>query len=121
MQSGRRKLRMDKLRANCVEIGTHQHSVTLHKTAFIFIDHEGVEFDEEEIYCDMCVAPYVRKLYDLGIETVEACCGHGDTGYIMVKKEYRDNMTELGYVEYEDKQWTGNHERYSCFDIIINE
>ena len=38
-----------------------------------------------EVPIDKCIAPIVRALNDAGIETVESCCGHGESGSIDLK------------------------------------
>jgi len=48
---------------------------------------------------DFCVCREVIGLWDLGIETIESCCGHNHkTGYIAVSPRYEAKMEQLGYL-----------------------
>jgi hypothetical protein len=47
---------------------------------------------------DRCILPDVEYLWSQGIETIESCCGHGQTtGYILVKPEDCSKMRAFGY------------------------
>jgi len=50
------------------------------------------------VYIDRCILPDIEALWALGIETVESCCGHGQTnGYIIVVPSAVVPMRALGY------------------------
>ena len=38
-----------------------------------------------EVPIDKCIAPVIKALNDAGIETLESCCGHGQSGSIDLK------------------------------------
>jgi hypothetical protein len=47
---------------------------------------------------DRCLLNDVRKLWADGIETIESCCGHGQTtGYIAVPEAGHAAMAERGW------------------------
>lgn len=47
---------------------------------------------------DKCLMPEIAILWNLGIDTVECCCGHHwDIGYIAVYPEDVERMKQLGY------------------------
>jgi hypothetical protein len=47
---------------------------------------------------DRCLLNDVRKLWADGIETIESCCGHGQTaGYIAVPLAHHATMTAQGW------------------------
>ena len=51
------------------------------------------------INIDRCLLPEISSLWNMGIYTIESCCGHTKrNGYIAVYPEYIDQMKKLGYV-----------------------
>lgn len=47
---------------------------------------------------DRCILPTVEFLWELGIETIESCCGHGKaTGYVAVVPHHGKVMKALGF------------------------
>lgn len=47
---------------------------------------------------DACIADYVQKMNDLGIETVGCCCGHGlGTGDVLIRPESESLLQQHGY------------------------
>lgn len=57
---------------------------------------------------DRCVLDEIRALWNMGIRTVESCCGHNLTaGYIAVTPEHDSAMVELGYLR--DRATTAPH------------
>ena len=52
-----------------------------------------------EVPVDSCIAPLVQALNDLGIETMSACCGHGETpASIMINMS--DNIFRVETINY---------------------
>lgn len=50
------------------------------------------------IMLDRCIAPEIRHLWSLGIETLGSCCGHGVAPpSIVVLPEHEAWMERLGY------------------------
>lgn len=50
------------------------------------------------ITVDSCIADEIEKLNNINkIYTEYSCCGHGDSGFIIVRSEDADKMCELGY------------------------
>jgi len=54
------------------------------------------------IQIDRCIAPEVIELWNVGIETIESCCGHGQGGYIAVDNKHVPKMITIGY-EYDTR------------------
>lgn len=51
-----------------------------------------------KISVDDCIADEIEKLNNVhGIFTLSSCCGHGNTGYIIVAGSDMKVMTDLGY------------------------
>ncbi len=51
-----------------------------------------------KISVDSCIAEEILKLNNIDkIFTLSSCCGHGDTGYIIVAGSDIEKMTKLGY------------------------
>ena len=47
---------------------------------------------------DKCLMPEIATLWNMGVDTVECCCGHyWDTGYIAVYPEDVETMKQMGY------------------------
>lgn len=62
----------------------------VHKETNITIVHE--------IDVDSCIADEIKKLNNVdNIFTLSSCCGHGETGYIIVAGSEIEKMTDLGY------------------------
>lgn len=61
-------------------------------------------FTDKTVGIDACILPEVVILWNLGIETIESCCGHNkQPGYIAVKEEYVSRMEiELNY-DFDDR------------------
>jgi len=52
----------------------------------------------EFVGIDKEIASEVQHLWDLGVETIESCSGHGkDRGCIIVSESSSEKMLELGY------------------------
>jgi len=55
-------------------------------------------FSNKVVDIDFCILPVIEKLWSLGIETVESCCGHNKTmGYVAVKPIHSTKMINLGF------------------------
>lgn len=51
-----------------------------------------------EISVDSCIADEIEELNNVGgIFTLSSCCGHGETGYIIVAGSDIHEMSKLGY------------------------
>ena len=51
-----------------------------------------------KITVDICIAEEIKKLNnDNDIFTLSSCCGHGETGYIIVAGDDIQEMIKLGY------------------------
>ena len=47
---------------------------------------------------DTCISTEIFQLWDLGITTIECCCGHNkQRGYVIVEEKDIPKMLELGY------------------------
>lgn len=80
------------------------------------------EYDNDGIVCgmiwasiDVCIAPLVRMLNQMGWHTVEACCGHGKNfGYIKLA-DGREIIIEGEQMKLSDdgQEWEqgGNYEK----------
>lgn len=61
---------------------------------------------------DNCLVDEIKYLWDIGIQTVESCCGHNRTkSYISVLDGYHNKMIKLGY-----KPYKSNFRNESGFD-----
>ena len=51
-----------------------------------------------KVSIDDCIADEIEKLNNIDdIFTLSSCCGHGDTGYIIVAGSDMQRMIDLGY------------------------
>lgn len=49
---------------------------------------------------DNCLVDEIKSLWDLGIQTIESCCGHNKvSGYIAVSDDSIPQMIKLGYLQ----------------------
>lgn len=100
-------------------VGSHRHNILM-KVPKDWSEHSNVNpFTKQRmIACDMCVSPIVQYLIENGIETVETCCGHGKTGYILLDKKYRDKMIGMGFIP--DDKWNDSHQDDRCMVFDLN-
>lgn len=58
-------------------------------------------FKQNPIGIDNCILEEVKSLWELGIVTMESCCGHNVApGYIAVIGKHMPKMLELGYKQH---------------------
>lgn len=70
-----------------IEIGGYDNQVSVRNP-----------FTEKWICIDSCILPTVIKLWSMGVDTIESCCGHGKMkGYIAVREEGKETMLALGF------------------------
>jgi hypothetical protein len=54
--------------------------------------------NDKWVCVDTCLVQEIAELWQLGIETIESCCGHNKAlGYIAVQKKHIEQMKKLGY------------------------
>ena len=55
--------------------------------------------DGKTVGIDRCVLNDVSNLWDIGLSTIESCCGHGKApGYIAVSPDQHQQMLDLGWL-----------------------
>lgn len=75
-------------KCNNVEFGDYSNMV-------IIDDDKG-----NEIQVDKCIADEILHLNNIGIKTIQSCCGHNkNNGFIAVEETCISKMKELGYKE----------------------
>ena len=71
---------------------------------------------KESVIVDECIADEIESLWNHGIKTTGCCCGHGrNLGFIQVRDECIEKMSELGYQNYIYENEFGGIKRKDAF------
>lgn len=72
--------------------------------------HKCNEVTEFGFCADKCLIDELSRLRESGVETIGSCCGHDRLqGYIQVRPEHCEKMTELGYEQLPIDEFGNGH------------
>jgi hypothetical protein len=99
-------LRRRYIMCNCVnvEMGSYDNQIVV-PAPFWMVSRDG-DHIRDFIGIDKCLYDEIVALWQIGVTTVESCCGHNVPGveaYIAVLPKNIDKMIELGYKKINDK------------------